>query len=316
MQPRVSVQDLYTALRERLRLEWLAGRQGGDKTLITVSDEHNSHHIAGSLNLIHPNRIQVIGKAEQSFLQALDPVSRHDTLERLFATRPAALFLTDGVGADTALIQLAEQHQTPLFSSPLSDSRVLSNLQYYATLFLAEKKILHGVFLEVLGTGVLLTGDPAVGKSELALELISRGSRLIADDAPEFSRQAPDILNGSCPPLLRDFLEVRGLGLLNIRSMFGDSAIKRNKYLRLVVHLRRMNEQEIASIDRLCGSYSTQDVLGVQIPQVTVPVAPGRNLAIMVEAAVRNHMLKLKGYDASEDFIARQQRAIRASEKS
>ncbi len=316
MQPRVSVQDLYNALRERLRLDWLAGREGGDRTLITINDESSSHHIAGALNLIHPNRIQVIGRAEHDYLAGLDDDNRRNTLERLFATRPAALFLTDGVSADADLIRLADTHGVPLFTTPLTDNRVLGNLQYYAALFLAEKKILHGVFLEVLGMGVLLTGEPAVGKSELALELISRGSRLVADDVPEFSRQAPDILNGSCPPLLRDFLEVRGLGLLNIRSMFGDSAIKRNKYLRLIVHLRRMSEQEIAGIDRLSGSYSTRDVLGVQIPQVTVPVAPGRNLAIMVEAAVRNHMLKLKGYSASEDFIARQQRAIDEGKKS
>jgi len=162
----------------------------------------------------------------------------------------------------------------------------------------------------VLGMGVLLTGDPAVGKSELALDLITRGSRLVADDAPEFTRIAPDIVSGTCPPLLREFLEVRGLGILNIRAMFGDSSIKRQKYLRLIVHLKRMSADQISSMDRLSGTHANLDVLGVSIPHVTVPVAPGRNLSVLVESAVRNHLLRLKGYDATEVLIERQQQAI------
>ena len=158
--------------------------------------------------------------------------------------------------------------------------------------------------------GVLLTGDPAVGKSELALDLITRGNRLVADDAPEFTRIAPDIVSGTCPPLLREFLEVRGLGILNIRAMFGDSAIKRQKYLRLIVHLKRMSADQISSMDRLTGTHTNRDVLGVSIPQVTVPVAPGRNLSVLVESAVRNHLLRMKGYDATEVLIERQQQAI------
>ena len=188
--------------------------------------------------------------------------------------------------------------------------RALDNLQYFGSLFLARKTTLHGVFLEVLGMGVLLTGDPAVGKSELALDLITRGSRLVADDAPEFTRIAPDIISGTCPPLLREFLEVRGLGILNIRAMFGDSAIKRTKYLRLIVHLKRMSSEQISGMDRLSGAHTNRDVLGVSVPQVTVPVAPGRNLAVLVESAVRNHLLRLKGYDATEVLIERQQQAI------
>jgi len=162
----------------------------------------------------------------------------------------------------------------------------------------------------VLGMGVLLTGDPSVGKSELALDLITRGSRLVADDAPEFTRIAPDIISGTCPPLLRDFLEVRGLGILNIRAMFGDSSIKGTKYLRLIVNLKRMSAEQISGMDRLSGAHTNRDVLGVPMPQVTVPVASGRNLAVLVESAVRNHLLRLKGYDATQVLIERQQQAI------
>ena len=170
---------------------------------------------------------------------------------------------------------MADANAVALMRSPLADSQVLDNLQYYASLFLSEQTTLHGVFLEVLGMGVLLTGDPAVGKSELALDLITRGSRLVADDAPEFTRIAPDIISGACPPLLREFLEVRGLGILNIRAMFGDSSIKRTKYLRLIVHLKRMSAEQISGMDRLSGAHTNRDVLGVSVPQVTVPVAPG-----------------------------------------
>jgi HPr kinase/phosphorylase len=158
--------------------------------------------------------------------------------------------------------------------------------------------------------GVLLSGNAAIGKSELALELINRGSRLVADDAPEFSRIAPDIIEGRCPPLLQDFLEVRGLGIINIRAMYGDSAIKYNKYLRLVIKLERMNEEKLANVDRLTGTHATTRILGLDIPQVTVPVAPGRNMAILVETAVRNHIMRLKGYDAASYFIERQRQAI------
>ena len=158
--------------------------------------------------------------------------------------------------------------------------------------------------------GVLLSGDAAVGKSELALALISRGHRLIADDAPEFAQLAPDILNGTCPPLLRDFLEVRGLGILNVRAMFGDSAVRRKKDLHLIIHLKKMSDRELTRIDRLEGSHSVRSIQGVSVPEFTLPVAPGRNLAILVEAAVRHHALRLRGYDAGIDFAERQAHMI------
>ncbi len=309
MPHRIRFQDCYAALRERLRLELIAGLQGTENFLLGTGTNARNDIVAGPLNYIHPNRIQVIGKAEHDYLQNLGD-SRRASLQQLFDKRPAAVFLVDGVVAAQDLIDQANATDTPLLTSPLPDSQVLDNLQYYASLFLSEKTSLHGVFLDVLGMGVLITGDPAVGKSELALELISRGNRLVADDAPEFMRIAPDIISGVCPPLLREFLEVRGLGIINIRQMFGDSSVKRSKYLRLMVHLKRMSVELITGMDRLSGSYQSTDVLGVSIPRVTIPVASGRNLAILVEAAVRNHILKLQGYDATDKFIERQAAAI------
>ena len=306
----IRVRDLFESLRDRLKLTWVAGQNGADNNLADETSSDGIGIIAGPLNYIHPNRVQVIGPAELNYLESLRAAARRDALQQLFGEAPAAVVLVQGIEGPDELPAMADEAGVALLRSPLPDHQVLDNLQYFASLFLSEQTTLHGVFLEVLGMGVLLTGDPAVGKSELALDLITRGSRLVADDAPEFTRIAPDIISGACPPLLREFLEVRGLGILNIRAMFGDSAIKRTKYLRLIVHLKRMSSEQIAGMDRLSGAHTNRDVLGVSVPQVTVPVAPGRNLAVLVESAVRNHLLRLQGYDGTEVLIERQQKAI------
>ncbi|WP_419599983.1 HPr(Ser) kinase/phosphatase [Thiolapillus sp.] len=310
MQHQITVKDLLDALQVRLRLRLLAGKKGLGNIIFDADLEKSVPIIAGPLNYIHPSPVQIIGPKEKKYLTGLNTEDQKAALQRLFAAEPAAIILSNRLKSLKTLDTLSDKHCVPLLASSLKDAQVLDNLQYYAARFFARKTNLHGVFLEVLGMGVLLTGHSAVGKSELALELIIRGHRLIADDVTEFRRIAPDIVSGSCPPLLREFLEVRGLGILNIPAMFGDSATKRSKYLHLIVHLRRMKLQEIADMERLRGAGRYRNVLGVDIPEITVPVAPGRNLAILVETAVRNHILKLKGYDAAELFIERQQQAI------
>jgi len=305
-----TTQDLFNALAERLGLEWVSGREGADRPLTGEFPGARGQGLVGMLNVIHPNRIQLVGRAELKYFAQLEPDFYRDMVEKLFAANPAAVILVDGIGIDRRFLDLAERTLTPLLCSALPDNRLLSDLQYYLTQVLAERKTEHGVFMEVLGIGVLLTGSAAVGKSELALELINRGHRLVADDAPRFARVAPDLVRGSCPPLLQDFLEVRGIGILDIRTMFGDSAIKPQKSLGLIVRLKPMDEAAMRAVDRLKGSHSTRNILGLEIPEVTIPVAPGREMAILVEAAVRQHNLREKGYDAAEHFIARQQRAI------
>jgi HPr kinase/phosphorylase len=172
---------------------------------------------------------------------------------------------------------------------------------------LAAKTTLHGVFLEVFSIGVLITGEAGSGKSELALELISRGHRLVADDATEFTLIAPDVIDGTCPELLQDLLEVRGLGVLNVREMFGHTAVKTSKYLRLIVHLKPLREgEEVDAMTRITGDIGHRDILDVPVPMITIPVASGRNLSVLVEAAVRNHALKSKGIDPAQTFIDRQ----------
>jgi HPr kinase/phosphorylase len=307
---RSTIGSFMQAVAQRLEISWLAGIDGSDKPLLDEEKSRSGQTLVGSLNFIHPNRIQLIGNAELNYLERLAGRTRADTIRQLFIPEPAAVICTDGIDVPDYLIEAASNTDTPLLASPEDDQRVLNNLQYYLSQELAERETMHGVFLEVLGIGVLLSGMVAVGKSELALELVARGHRLIADDAPEFARIAPDIVSGSCPPLLQDFIEVRGLGLLNVRSMFGNTAIKRSKYLRLIIHLARLDDESLAKMDRLTGSYSTRNVLGLEIPLVTIPVAPGRNMAILMETAVRNYILRQAGYDASEDFVARQRIAI------
>ena len=169
----------------------------------------------------------------------------------------------------------------------------------------AETISLHGVFLEVMGLGLLLSGDAGVGKSELALELVSRGHRLIADDAPLLTKVAPGVISGSCPALLQDFLEVRGLGVLNIRAMFGDGAIKLNMPLHLLVQLTPLDKITASDKERLEGIVSRRDILGVSVPETTLPIAPGRNLAVLIEVAARNHLLRIDGYNAAAELQSR-----------
>lgn len=306
----VSVKTLLDNHGPKLGLEWVAGRLGEER-LILLGEAKAGGSLVGYLNFIHPYVIQVLGTSELHYLQELAKNSRADAIRQLFSDKTALVLITDGLRVPDDLKEQAERMHTPLLGSPLPSHDVVENLQYYLGNLFAEKITLHGVFMEVMGIGTLITGASSIGKSELALELVTRGHRLIADDAPEFAHVAPDTLIGTCPEPLQSFLEVRGLGILNVRAMFGDTAIKANKYLRLIIHLERMSEKRLQEIDRLQGDRRTRKVLDVEIPEITLPVAPGRNLAVLVEAAVRNHILKLKGYDAAVDFIKHQQRHIR-----
>lgn len=305
--PPVTADSLFDAYRERLSLRWLAGRRGTRKPLLPAEHEPQLSLI-GHLNFIHPHRIQVLGASELDYLHGLGKNSYEDALTMLFSGESAMVIMAEEQPPPRRMLDLARKTGLPLLGSPLGSERVIDHLNYYLTHVLADKVTLHGVFMEVMGIGVLLTGEAAIGKSELALELITRGHRLVADDAPEFVRIAPDILQGQCPEVLRDFLEVRGLGVLDIRAMFGDAAVKREKYLRLIVHLT--SADELVEADRLTGSRRTTQILDVEVSEIRLPVAPGRNLAVLVEAAARNHILYRNGYDAAEAFVCRQRDCI------
>jgi len=310
----LSARHLFNSLQTRLGLEWAGGRDGETAALIGPAAEETSSTLVGHLNFIHHSRVQVLGSAEINYLNGLDPKAHDAALRQLFSPRTGLVIVADDQPLPEGFAAAADASTIPLFTSTLASNRLINNMQYFLSHAMAEKTTLHGVFMEVLGIGLLLTGGAGIGKSELALELITRGHRLVADDAPEFARIAPDIVNGTCPEMLREFMEVRGLGMLNIRAMFGDSAIKHNKYLRLVIRLEHMSDEQLAQIDRLQGSRRSIKILGVDIPEITLPVAPGRNLAVLVETAVRTHVLTLKGYEPYRDFMRRQQNAMAQGE--
>ena len=306
----VTVETLFRDMAEQLKLQWVAGQTGGGRTLSSETIQKPTLALIGHLNFVHPNRVQVLGCAEMDYLRGLSDSALRDAIDHLFSTELAAVVIANGEAVPSLLIDSAERTGTPLLASSLVSPTLMSHLGHYLTQRLAEATSIHGVFLEVLGTGVLIKGDAGVGKSELALELITRGHRLVADDVVELKHVAPETLEGNCPPMIRDFLEVRGLGILNIRYLFGETAVKMQKNLKLIVEL--VQDQEIGEVglNRLDMVASTETILEVGIPKVRIPVAAGRNLAVLVEVAVRNHILKSRGINPVEQFIKRQQAAI------
>ncbi len=310
MSEQLTVQTLFEDMAWRLSLKWWAGRQGADRTFTENSNTGDTSALVGHFNQIHSNQAQILGKTELTYLAKLRMISRQDAYQQLFDSDTVLIIIAEAQQPPEEFSTLAEEHRITILLSTATSNQIINHLRYYFTHTLADKTTLHGVFLEVLSIGVLLSGDSGVGKSELALELITRGHRLIADDAPEFARIAPDIINGTCPPMLQDFLEVRGLGILNIRAMYGDSVIKNGKYLRLIIELKHPQNHTELNEDRLNTKQRTRNVLGLEVPVFSLPVAPGRNLAVLVEAAVRNHLLRLNGYRAGDDLIARQQKLV------
>ena len=293
-------------------LRWIAGMRGEARLLERGATATRRPSLIGYLNVIYPNKVQIIGTEELNYLDSLDSRQRWEAMHKIAAYQPVALIVTKDQTIPSDLREVAEETGTPLWISTKRGHELLTWMQYHLARMLAPRITLHGVFLEVFSIGMLITGESGSGKSELALELISRGHRLVADDATEFTLIAPDVIDGTCPELLQDLLEVRGLGVLNVREMFGHTAVKTSKYLRLVVHLKPMRDgEDTDALTRLTGDVGHREVFEVQVPMITIPVAPGRNLAVLVEAAVRNHMLKSKGIDPAQTFIDRQAHQMR-----
>lgn len=309
----ITARNLFDDLQDRLQLQWLAGPADGGGHSLSRDDLTVRPAAVGFLNLIHANKVQVLGLEEIDYLDSLDEQELATTVARVFSSAPLAIIVCDGLAMPEAILQGAAHGLTALLRSDLRAHELVNYLQYHVSRSLARCTTLHGVFMEVFTIGVLITGNAGSGKSELALELLNRGHRLIADDAPEFTQISPEIIEGTCPEALQDCLEVRGLGVLNARHMFGDSAVKANKFLRLIVHLQIPAPGEVPDNgDRLRGDTSTQKVLDLDIPRITLPVMAGRNLAVITEAAVRDFMLKMRGYDAATAFIERHTRLLRS----
>lgn len=304
--PRISIARLFEDNRTRLKLEWRVGQEGAGRTLNSELTKDSSQGLIGHLNFIHPNLIQVLGLSEIKHLESMD-TGLCDAALKHVATRELACFIVAGtLQVPQPLLDVAGATGTPLLVSPVPSVELMWMLRPYLARALAECTTVHGVMLDVLGMGVLITGESGAGKSELALELISRGSGLIADDVVELYRVGPENIDGRCPPMLKDFLEVRGLGVLNIRTIFGEAALRPRKALKLIVHLERPGGRDVASVERLPLKPGAENIMGVELRKVAIPVAAGRNLAVLTEAAVRNYVLQLRGMDSTREFIERQ----------
>ncbi len=304
-----SLQTLFNDNEQSLKLVWVAGRSGGQRTLGTsASTEVQAADIVGHLNLIHADRLHVLGAPEVGYMTRMDGSRRTHYAHDLIAGNALGLIVAEGLRLPEEMVAVAEQVGLAVFSSPLAAGLVIDRLRVYLNKKLAAHCTMHGVFMDVLGMGVLISGESGVGKSELGLELISRGHGLVADDVVDFARTEPDSIEGHCPPLLANLLEVRGLGLLDIRAIFGETAVRRRMKLRLIVELRR--QAAAALSERLPLAGATEEVLGLPVPKVVIPVAAGRNLAVLLEAAVRNTILRLRGIDTMAEFMQRQRQAI------
>ena len=301
----LTIQELVSDNADRIPLTWVAGEEAAHRQIPDIGMA--GADLVGHLNLIHPSRIQVFGKEELSYYTRIDIKRRRHHLEDLVAGGVPGILVAEGLPPPPDLSVACNELQIPLLTTPVEAAQLIDLLRIYLGKRLAPKVTVHGVFMDVLGLGVLITGESGLGKSELALELISRGHGLVADDAVELSRTAPNIIEGHCPALLMNLLEVRGLGLLDIRTIFGETSVRRKMKLKLIVNLVRSTPE---AFERLPTQDQTQDILGVPIRQVMLQVAAGRNLAVLVEAAVRNTILALRGIDTLGEFIERQALAI------
>ena len=309
----INVAELFKQTRRKLKMNWVAGLNGGSNTLTSETVTKPSLALIGHLNFVHPNRVQVLGCAEMDYLRSLPSTETSSAIKNLFSTDLAVVIVANGEKVPDILTTAADSHNTPLFTSPLRSPELMDVLNHFLAHAVADSFSMHGVFMEVQGFGVLIKGEAAIGKSELALELISRGHRLIADDIIDFFRISPERVEGRCPALLQDFLEVRGLGILNIRALFGDNSVKPTKPLDLIIQLEMANTEAPELLNRLSIKTRHDEVLGVKIPKVHIPIAAGRNIAVLVEVAVRNHMLLLRGVNATKQFTQRQQREMKKS---
>ena len=308
----VSADVLFEDHRAQLKWEWVAGLGASERRFdeVAVRAARSGADLVGYLNYIHPYRVQILGEREVKYLtNAATPEDCARRIARIVTLEPPVLILADSTQAPDALLSMCERAQIPMFATRESSAFVVDVLRAYLSKHFAERTSMHGVFMDILGLGVMITGESGLGKSELGLELISRGNGLVADDAVDLYRINQTTIEGRCPELLQNLLEVRGIGLLDIRAIFGETAVRRKMRLKLIVHLVRRETME-REYERLPYEPLTQDVLGIPVRKVIIQVVAGRNIAVLVEAAVRNSILQLRGIDTYQDFVERHRKAM------
>ena len=307
----ISAEGLFEAQRAVLHWEWIAGHAHPERRFddAAVRDARSAADLVGYLNYIHPYRVQIVGKREVAYLMEAMSEDQERRISRIVTLEPPVLIVADAQVPPSRLVAMCDRAEIPLFVTTESAGHVIDVVRGYLAQHFAERISRHGVFMDILGLGVLLTGESGLGKSELGLELVSRGHGLVADDSVDIYRISQTALEGRCPELLQNLLEVRGIGLLDIKVIFGETAVRRKMRLKLIVHLVRTETME-REFERLPSEPLYEEILGLPVRKVVIQVVAGRNLAVLVEAAVRNTVLQLRGIDTFADFVQRQQKAM------
>jgi HPr kinase/phosphorylase len=307
----ISAEALFEEFQTTLHWEWIAGHAHPERHFddAAVRDARSAADLVGYLNYIHPNRVQIVGRREVAYLNEANAEVTERRIARIVTLEPPVLICADGQVPPDRLVALCDRADIPLFVTEESAGQVIDVVRGYLAQHFAERTTRHGVFMDILGLGVLLTGESGLGKSELGLELISRGHGLVADDAVDLYRVSQTALEGRCPDLLMNLLEVRGIGLLDIKAIFGETAVRRKMRLKLIVHLVRQATMD-RDFERLPYEPLSEDILEVPVRKTVIAVDAGRNLAVLVEAAVRNTILQLRGIDTYAEFIERHHRAM------
>ena len=309
--PVVRVRQLLSEEAADLGLSLRAGGSGLDKEIFIPRIQKPGLALAGFMEYIHPGRVQILGQSEITFLEELAASKRRSICTDLCSCGPACFVITKDLAPPPELVAVSDECGVPLLVTAVVSSELIEGISRFLDDQLAPRVRIHGVFMDIYGLGVLLLGDSGVGKSECGLDLVVRGHRLVSDDAVEIKRQGRT-LNGTGPEMGLHLMEVRGLGLMNIKDLFGVAAVRRYKGVDLVIRLDRW--QEGKEYDRLGLDEKSYNILGVEVPFVEMPVAPGRNLAVLVEVASRNHLLRLKGYVPARELAERLRARLAAGE--
>jgi HPr kinase/phosphorylase len=308
-QPIITVSEFLAQAPPQLELRILAGAEGAKIRRLTAPRiQKLGLALAGFTHYIHPGRLQIVGQSEIWYLGQLNAESRREAIRNLSLEGIACVLVTKGLEPPQELIEEADAASLPLLSTPVVSSIAISAVTECLHVLLAPLEVKHGVLLEIYGVGILIEGASGIGKSECALDLIARGHRLVADDVVEVRRVGSEKLVGTAPELLREHLEIRGLGIMNIRDLFGVSAISTSKTIDLSIKLKRWDEAE--EVDRLGIDTQAVEILGISVPQLVIPVSPGRNLSTLVETAVRVQLLRRCGYNAAQDLVARHEKML------
>jgi HPr kinase/phosphorylase len=291
-----------------LKLVLLAGESGLGRRITIHRIQKPGLALAGYVRQVHPERVQVLGATEISYLGTLSEEDARRSAESFIALNPACVVVTKGLEVPRLLLDVADRVGVPVLRTPLVSSTAIDTIQKHLELQLAPTASIHAVLMDVLGVGVLLLGKSGIGKSEAALDLIMRGHRLVADDLVEVRRTSGDVLVGWASELIKHHMEVRGLGIINIKDMFGVAAVRDEKKIELVLELLRWDQTE--SHDRLGLDEMVYPILDVQVPLLRIPVSPGRNVSSLIEVAARNRLLQVRGHHSAREFQERLDRAL------